>query len=804
MPFVEELPEEQPEAPTPPLCSTPPLRSTAAAAGTGAAGVLGESERSTAQAREARAKRLVAQAAGLIEAADWEEAAAVLATAVELVAPAPPAWHVNLANCLCELSGREAEAEAHYQTAMLSKQPPSFEVLANYGLYLSERGDEREQDALRTLRAAVELNPAWAQGQYNLGNLLTSLGAEHEAEALACYRAAVKHGPREADFHNNYALCLSNAGDLRSALQHAQHAISLSPQRVDLGLNFAELLFASGETRMAVQAAAKAVQNSKGQPVAEAGAYALLGSLLQAAGDSTRATSALAQAWQRVYEQAVSDDGGRPATPLSLPVLEQRYRHGLKYASRLTAMGQHVAAAAVYRQLAELSAAQSAAVRAQGSKDTDSGLALSASLRDEALFHALLGDRTTAAGLHRTSEEVLTRLAQVSTTSAVVPTISAGCLGAISGLQLSSTVGLCNKAALARNLEAAGLASCAPATTVVTSYEEVARLVIASSSSSGGSSGSGMTKQLWYLKDPHVQRGQGVYIFDQLVQIKHLFPDREQSPQPKQWVLQKAVHPLTLLDGRKFGLRVHVFVVVWPPAAGDKRSSEPEPQREPHAGASKSCTTASTEALMSVYMFSDAILTKCGTTFDPSDTSKLAQITCTSVQRSLPGYSKDEVKGTASSLWGLAKWRAIYPKLRRSVLESVRAASTQMHSVSLQPNPSNSSAGAGDGAMIAATHFGYDYLVKEDNGGDPNDAGTLTQSPVLIEVNQAPQVGDPQSMPSLRNCLGVPMINGIVEIVSEAVALWRLRRRAAMPDLVQLHVLACCTWLQVRLGSPLI
>ena len=186
----------------------------------------------TAQAREARAERLVTQANTLIASAQWEEAAEVLSTAIALCARPPAAWQVNLANCLCELSGRTEEAEGHYQAALLSQQPPSFEVLANYALFLSERGAKRQQDALHTLRSALALNPGWAQGQYNLGNLLTSLGAEHEAEALACYRKAVSADLREADYHNNYALCLSNAGELPLALQHAQRAITLSPNRV--------------------------------------------------------------------------------------------------------------------------------------------------------------------------------------------------------------------------------------------------------------------------------------------------------------------------------------------------------------------------------------------------------------------------------------------------------------------------------------------------------------------------------------------------------------------------------------------
>jgi thioredoxin-like negative regulator of GroEL len=57
----------------------------------------------TDQAKEARAERLATQANALIQQADWEEAAEALATAVQLAAQPPAAWHVNLANCLCEL-----------------------------------------------------------------------------------------------------------------------------------------------------------------------------------------------------------------------------------------------------------------------------------------------------------------------------------------------------------------------------------------------------------------------------------------------------------------------------------------------------------------------------------------------------------------------------------------------------------------------------------------------------------------------------------------------------------------------------
>lgn len=63
----------------------------------------GDGSEPTDQAKQARAQRLAAQADALIREDHWEEAAAALATAVQLAAHPPAAWHVNLANCLCEL-----------------------------------------------------------------------------------------------------------------------------------------------------------------------------------------------------------------------------------------------------------------------------------------------------------------------------------------------------------------------------------------------------------------------------------------------------------------------------------------------------------------------------------------------------------------------------------------------------------------------------------------------------------------------------------------------------------------------------
>lgn len=74
---------------------------------------------------------------------------------------------------------------------------------------------------------------------------------------------------------------------------------------------------------------------------------------------------------------------------------------------------------------------------------------------------------------------------------------------------------------------------------------------------------------------------------------------------------------MALIGGRKFGLRVHAFVVVWPQTkANGSTSLEPEPEPEP---ASSSGGDVGVDIPnMSVYTYHEAILTKCGKTYDPT------------------------------------------------------------------------------------------------------------------------------------------------------------------------------------------
>jgi hypothetical protein len=67
---------------------------------------------------------------------------------------------------------------------------------------------------------------------------------------------------------------------------------------------------------------------------------------------------------------------------------------------------------------------------------------------------------------------------------------------------------------------------------------------------------------VWYLKDPHMQRGQGVVVFHKDQPEQWAAVEKALASRRKPHVLQPAVVDLALIDGRKFGLRIHALVVV--------------------------------------------------------------------------------------------------------------------------------------------------------------------------------------------------------------------------------------------------
>lgn len=311
--------------------------------------------------------------------------------------------------------------------------------------------------------------------------------------------------------------------------------------------------------------------------------------------------------------------------------------------------------------------------------------------------------------------------------------ISCLCLKALSCMFLTNYRLLVNKVELAKTLQRAGLLGVlAPPTFLVSTNEELQHSIVDFT-----------TKfplqhqpKLWYLKDPLIQRGQGIHIFspssisDQITMLfshgeKEQGSENHRSGSQKTFCLQPSHEDLMLLNGKKFGLRVHALVIGWSDHILQQQT-------------------------LSVFAHQDSVVTKCASEFSAADSSLLAQITCTSVQRGLPGYNRSAVKGPGSLL--IPKYYTeILPRLKHAISLSIQAVNQQLHkwrdflSSPASPSITSSTTATIDGMQV----FGFDFLLSSKG------------TPILLEINASPQVGDPQSMDELRQRIGIPLINGI-------------------------------------------
>jgi tetratricopeptide (TPR) repeat protein len=190
-----------------------------------------------------------------------------------------------------------------------------------------------------------------------------------------------------------------------------------------------------------------------------------------------------------------------------------------------------------------------------------------------------------------------------------------------------------------------------------------------------------------------------------------------------------------------------------PPAAAVLAAAAPAPSASASAGtllqgAQRGAVGAGD--VLELYVFDEAVLTVCGSTYSASDVSALAQITCTSVQRSLEGFDRAEVKGPATELWPEG-WAHAYPHIQTAIAKSIAAVPELGGGTRSDGSSEDKCAAAGGGSereggsredtLVCCTNFqvfGYDFLVDQ--------SGT----PYLLEINASPQFGDPQKMPTLR------------------------------------------------------
>ena len=124
----------------------------------------------------------------------------------------------------------------------LELDPKVALVHYNLGLALSNKGQSDE--AIASYRIAVELNPKNAEAHTNLGLLLSARGQIDEA--IDCYKKAIALEPKRAPFRYNLGLALGSREKFDEAIECYKAAVGLDPQYAEAHCNMASALASQG------------------------------------------------------------------------------------------------------------------------------------------------------------------------------------------------------------------------------------------------------------------------------------------------------------------------------------------------------------------------------------------------------------------------------------------------------------------------------------------------------------------------------------------------------------------------------
>jgi tetratricopeptide (TPR) repeat protein len=122
--------------------------------------------------------------------------------------------------------GRKAEAEEQYGLALADPAYPSREkVCLNLGLLYSSQG--RDEEAIESFRRAVEIDPKYYRGHYELASILDRTGKTEEA--VAEYEVARPAFAAMPEYHYRMGLAFYTLGEHERARESLNRVISLAP-----------------------------------------------------------------------------------------------------------------------------------------------------------------------------------------------------------------------------------------------------------------------------------------------------------------------------------------------------------------------------------------------------------------------------------------------------------------------------------------------------------------------------------------------------------------------------------------------
>lgn len=123
-------------------------------------------------------------------------------------------------------TGRYAEAEEQYTIALRDPAYPTPElVYLNLGLLRVSRGEDEE--AVESFRRAVEIDPRFYKGHYELASVLDRLGRLQEA--VGEYEVAEPGYGKSGEYHYRLGLAYFRLGQKDLARQSLERAIAVAP-----------------------------------------------------------------------------------------------------------------------------------------------------------------------------------------------------------------------------------------------------------------------------------------------------------------------------------------------------------------------------------------------------------------------------------------------------------------------------------------------------------------------------------------------------------------------------------------------
>ncbi len=187
----------------------------------------------------------------LVAAGRADEAIRYFGEALRLGDDAAARYNLGIAE---SARGRTREAIAHYRAA-LSVDPAYADAHNNLGTLL-QAGD-RIEEAVKHYREAIRLDPASFSAHFNLGRALLATGLAEEA--AACHEIAAELDPDHPQARFRLGQALFAAGRYDDAGEHLRAADELMPDRAPVLAELARALAAAGRFGDALAAACDAV-----------------------------------------------------------------------------------------------------------------------------------------------------------------------------------------------------------------------------------------------------------------------------------------------------------------------------------------------------------------------------------------------------------------------------------------------------------------------------------------------------------------------------------------------------------------